>query len=185
MLCRHNLRVYGHDCMPIVADVNEWFPNADLYFMDPARRHNGRRVKSLEQSQPSLEVIQKLLQCSPNLALKVSPALDYTSLPFECEIEVIAVGKECREIMLWSGELSNTSRRATLLPQKISLDWDPEAIAEKSPPRMYIYEVPRAALRAGLLETLAIQHHLFLLDPNLGYLTEMKTLTILVKSLSR
>lgn len=178
MLCQHNLSVYGKSALCLVSDATRWFPQgAQAYFMDPARRIQGKRVRRLEDSVPSIATLQRVLKESPNVGVKVSPALDYEELDLDCEIEVISVGGECREIMLWFGDLATTKRRATLLPQKVSLSSESYSTPPQEKISSFLYQVEKAALRAKLLDVLAANFELASIDPTLGYLTGEKVIS--------
>lgn len=171
ILCRHNLKQYGYDVYAVASDANHFIIPACSYFIDPSRRVNNKRVTRLEDSQPSLETIQRILKQNSELAIKASPAIDYTTLPFSCEIEVISVGTECREIMIWCGAFNTAKRRATKLPQALSFSGEDSSFYDISNIKDYIYEVDSAILRAYLLQNLAEKLQLFFIDHKLGYLT--------------
>ena len=170
MMCAHNLRVYQRNFTAIVANCSEWFPRADAYFIDPSRRHSGQRWFHLHDYEPGVSTIEKLVEKSNAVGIKVSPGLNYQNLQLPCEIEVISLNGECKEIMLWCGNLATTKRRATLLPQNITMEYS-DAQVQIKPLGQFIYEVQKAALRAGLVQVIAQQHNLSLVDERLSYLT--------------
>lgn len=171
-LCLHNLKAYEKNAFPIVANSANWFPKANAYFLDPSRRHSGQRWFNLEDCEPGLKTIHKLLKKSNAVAVKVSPGLNYRYLNFPCEIEVISHKKECKQIILWCGDLAQVKRRATLLPQNISLESNETAKRlETKPLGLYLYEVEKVVLRANLIDVIAKNLHLSLLCPRLSYLT--------------
>ncbi|WP_372368175.1 hypothetical protein [Candidatus Uabimicrobium sp. HlEnr_7] len=178
MMCAHNLRIYNRKHTAIAADCTSWFPKADAYFIDPSRRHSGQRWFHLEDYQPGIDTMKKLLNATNFLGIKVSPGLNYQNLKIPCEIEVISLNGECKEIMLWCGDFATTKRRATLLPENISIEYSDTQDASVRPLGEFIYEVQKAALRAGLVQVIAHNHNLHLLDKRLSYLTG----DILVKS---
>ncbi|BBM83845.1 THUMP-like domain-containing protein [Candidatus Uabimicrobium amorphum] len=170
MICAHNLRVYQRNFAAVVANSSNWFPKADAYFIDPSRRHSGQRWFHLEDYEPGIATIKKLVEKSTALGIKVSPGLNYDNLELPCEIEVISLNGECKEIMLWCGDLATTKRRATLLPQNLTMEYSDDEV-EISSVGQFIYEVQKAALRAGLVQAIAKQHDLHLVDERLSYLT--------------
>lgn len=90
--------------------------HADLVMLDPARRDTaGRKTVCIEDCTP--DVRQLLPSLLPNigfLMLKLSPMLDVTaalrSLPQTCQVHVVTVDGECKELLLvLSGALASPS----------------------------------------------------------------------------
>ncbi|GAB4495346.1 MAG: methyltransferase domain-containing protein [Anaerolineales bacterium] len=147
-------------------------PQSALFF-DPARRDpNGRRAFSVAQYQPPLSVIHHWLPNCPNLGVKLSPGVNLQELAqYPAEVEFISLGGELKEAVLWFGGLQTATRRATRLPEGISLtpqNVPPLPIVE---PRAYLAEPDPAILRAGLVQTLGAQVNAAQLDPEIAYLT--------------
>lgn len=104
--------------------------------------------------------------------MKVSPAIDYVEIPTDATVEFISVSGEVREGVLWFGDLRGNGRRATLLPEGLTLEEDGEmAMVETTPPRAYLYEPDGAVIRAHLVQTLARQLDAMLIDSQIAYLT--------------
>lgn len=154
----------------------------DAIFFDPARRSaEGKRYFSVEAYQPPLSIIQKWLPLVPEIAVKISPGVDYSELAkYDCEVEIISDEGEVKEAILWFGRFRSDaaiSRRATLLPGLHTLTNLPALEKEKKavpigPPLAYLYEPDGAVIRAGLVEELALQlGDLQKLDPDIAYLT--------------
>ena len=177
MLCRHNLKVHGHQAQLLQNDARQNIPEGRSYFIDPARRVAGLHVSQLSQSQPPISAIDKALQASNSVAIKASPALDHRQLPWPCELEVISVGSECREIVLWLGDMGKKQTTATLLPAGISFVGNHEHAAPVGEIGAYIYEVNAAIFRAHLLQDLAHHLNLWRIDEQLSYLTSDEKIT--------
>lgn len=80
--------------------------NADIVFLDPARRAtDGRKVFRLEDCQPNvLQLLPELFEACPRLLLKLSPMADITlvckQLRYVKAVHVVAAGGECKELLL-------------------------------------------------------------------------------------
>jgi hypothetical protein len=141
-------------------------------FLDPARRTAGRRIHSVQEYQPPLEIIQDWLEHFPALGVKISPGVKLEEIRhFEAELEFISLRGELKEAVLWFGLLKRSRRRATLLPGKHSLTFDEEPDIPIDEPRAYIYEPDPAVLRAGMVRSLGQLLGAAQLDPEIAYLT--------------
>jgi len=169
------------------ADLNAPLPlrpsPATALFFDPARRSEGRRVFSVRDYQPPLEVVRDWLPRFPALGVKISPGVNLAELePYEREatpeIEFVSLNGELKEAVLWFGPLRSARRRATLLPGGHSLSSEtPTASGARLPisdPRTYLYEPDPAVLRAGLVADLGFALEAAQLDPEIAYLTAEK-----------
>jgi hypothetical protein len=145
------------------ADLTTGLPLAPVkdlgLFFDPARRSGGRRIFSVRDYQPPLEVVLSWLPRFPATGVKISPGVDLGELGrYDAEIEFISVNRELKEAVLWFGPLKTAPRRATLLPGRHSLTGagftpgktqvDPLPLSE---PDARLYEPDPAILRAGLV----------------------------------
>ncbi|MCX6375962.1 MAG: methyltransferase domain-containing protein [Armatimonadetes bacterium] len=173
-MAQRNLEVYGlaERVTFICADVTEIPLEADAAFLDPSRRSDGRRIVKLSQLSPSLEFIRRLAATIPNCAVKLSPATDYSELEsLGGEIEFMSESGECKEALVWCGEFSTASRRATVLPGRDTIIYEAvEAIPVRDPGR-YIYEPDPAVIRAHLVEHLAARIGAWKLDEQIAYLS--------------
>lgn len=153
--------------------------NTALFF-DPARRSQGRRIFSVREYQPPLEIIRNWLPGFPALGVKISPGVNLDEIrQYDAEVEFISLDGELKEAVLWFGPLREqvsgpAVRRATLLP-------GPHTLASSDPvdmtalpldePREVIYEPDPAVLRAGLVSALGEQLQAAQLDADIAYLT--------------
>lgn len=144
-------------------------------FFDPARRSQGRRIYSVREYQPPLEVLQLWLKQAPSLGVKLSPGVNLDELrAYDAEIEFISLRGELKEAVLWFGPLKRAARRAVLLPGAHTLEaaaLEPEPVIPVDEPRSYLYEPDPAVLRAGLVRKLAARIGAAQLDPDIAYLT--------------
>lgn len=112
---RHNFAALGRSnirvsCAEITADslsavLGNFAP--DVIFLDPARRSaSGRKVFRLADCSPDLIALKdSLLRLCPTVLVKVSPMADIAQLGRELgdclqAVHVVAVGDECKELLL-------------------------------------------------------------------------------------
>jgi SAM-dependent methyltransferase len=174
---------------PLQADLTSFdpAPYAGLFF-DPARRTSeGRRLFSVEDYTPPLSIIKKWLAKVPNIAVKISPGVNYAELEgYDCEVEIISENGDVKEAVLWFGDLREkieyrrskiedqdlVRRRATLLPTGDTLiDQPGQPEVESGEPLAYLYEPDGAVIRAGLVEELAHRLNARKIDPTIAFLT--------------
>jgi SAM-dependent methyltransferase len=149
-------------------------PNAAIFF-DPARRSGGRRLRSIRQYQPALEVVKTWSESCPALGVKISPGVQLHELDdYEAEIEFISLGGDLKEAVLWFGPLKTASRRATILPGAHSLVAESERVLPIGEPGAYLYEPDPSVLRSGLVACLGARLEATQLDPDIAYLTSNK-----------
>ncbi len=141
-------------------------------FFDPARRVEGRRMRSVEAYQPPLSSVRDWLPSYPAVGVKISPGVSLAELQaYDAETEFISLGGELKEAVLWFGALKTAHRRATLLPGAYTLVNGDDPPAQISDPRTFLYEPDPAVLRAGLVRQLAEMLGAAQLDPEIAYLT--------------
>ncbi len=175
-----NAQVYGVDphLHAVCADVTALRPSSALpIWADPARRIDGRRVFSTESYRPPLSSLLPLANKAPGAGIKLAPGVSYDELDSLLgstphEIEVLSVQRQCREAVLWLGELQTTSRRATVLPGAHTLIAHPLiGPVPVTPPGRYLYEPDPAVIRAHLVEHLAEDMNAAKIDHQIAYLT--------------
>ena len=166
-------------------DINDFQPSGyDALFFDPARRTDeGKRLFGVEAYRPPLSIIRRWLPHVPNIAVKISPGVDYNDLKdYACEVEIISLDGDVKEAVLWFGALQSrhatdvlVTRRATLLPAKLSLTDTPAEVAPVAvdAPQNFLYEPDGAVIRAGLVQGLARQmgQSVTKIDPDIAFLT--------------
>lgn len=170
-MARHNGEVYGVERAHFVAaDVQTLAPKADAVFIDPARRSDRRRRRGEEYS-PPLSWIADVRRRVPQVVVKVGPAIPEQDLPGACEVEFVSSSGQCREGVLYFGACATTSRRATLLPNRHTLESAAGPEVSVAPPGAYIYDPDPAVVRSHLLDELARQIDAWKLDPHIAYLS--------------
>ena len=157
----------------VQADVTEMtLPPVEAIFVDPARRAGGRRVFSLANYVPPFGLVARWAAQVGAAGVKVAPGLADEEIPDGWEAEFVALGRDLKQALLWFGHLRTAARRATLLPENISLA---SATGQDRPipqgePRGVLYEPNPALMRARLLAGLAERLDAWQIDPTIAYL---------------
>lgn len=166
------------------ADLNQALPLRGIsgsvgLFFDPARRSGDRRIYSVRDYQPPLDVIKQWITRYPSLGVKISPGVRLEELSsYEAEVEFISLDGALKEAVLWFGPLRGADRRATVLPGPHTMVGTTEQLpAVLCEPGAWLYEPDPAVLRAGLVRQLAGQLGAAQLDPDIAYLTAKECIT--------
>ncbi len=183
-LCaRWNAQVYGagETVRVACADATRLRLKAEAAFLDPSRRKEGRRLRDAEQYAPPLSFLQEVRAAVGNLAVKVSPALDDETLERAGgRVQFVSDRGECREAILWYGEIGPAAARSAAVLRGSGFDRieadtltaDPDVPPLKVvPPRAWLYEPDPAVIRAHLLPEVAAILRADLLAPQVAYLT--------------
>lgn len=116
-LARHNMphvHVHHTDSVEYLRSM----PHVDTILIDPARRDDcGRKVAGLKDCTPDLTEIHTLLcEKADTVLVKLSPMLDIhqalRELPEACEVHVVSVHNECKELLLVLRNSPRTERDA-------------------------------------------------------------------------
>jgi len=147
----------------------------EALYLDPSRRAGDKRAFSIHEYEPPLSILPALARLAPAVAAKIAPGVRYDELVrlgVEAEWEFISHEGECKEAVLWCGDLKTCGRRATLLPGGHTLT--DQALAEPiavGKPGSYLYEPDGAVIRAHLVEQLAAAEGLHKIHPEIAYLS--------------
>lgn len=159
------------------ADLEESLPIKGFerlgLFFDPARRFGYRRVFSVHDYTPPLDILNKWQGITPTVGVKISPGVQVAEIvSYDAELEFISLHGELKEAVLWFGPLKTAKRRATLLPGLHTIVGEDkyESLA-LSEPLGYLYEPDPAVIRAGLITELGHRLGAFQLDPDIAYLS--------------
>lgn len=180
VMARANVAAYGRAAHMICADLADALPLRDVpaAFFDPARRDNGRRLFSVRDYQPPLDVLTRW--SFDGWAVKLSPGVNLDELrSFQAAgagVEFVSLGGDLKEAVLWGGAFGFAGCAATRLDDDGMGEtlWPEDVPAPPlSPPRAYLYEPDPAIIRAGLLGELAAELGLamYRLDETIAYLT--------------
>jgi hypothetical protein len=148
------------------------------WHIDPDRRPGGTRTTRIELQEPKAEVIEGLILRQSSAAIKLAPAARLPSTwSEESELEWISRDGECRQLVVWRGILSQTAglRRATMLgangKQLRTVVGQTASQPSTGALQRFIYEPDAAVIAAGLTGSLAGEHGLTAVGPNVSYLT--------------
>ena len=124
-----------------------------------------------------MTILPELLDQVPDGAVCIGPTTDERDLPgrIEGEWEAISLGGECRALVFWTGALRTAARRATRLPEGITLTGDGSqattADPVTAPQDAHCILLPDpAVVRAHLVRDLAERLGAAFLDPHLAIL---------------
>lgn len=185
LLARHNMAVLGLDQAEVIATDSaahpaDW-PEADICFVDPARRDTaGRKIVAISDCEPDLSRLQDILREKMTYCIfKLSPLLDIRQAMKELthivEIHVVSVQNECKELLMVM------SSRPVAEPVKcycvnlkpelsefvfIYNEEQTEDCAYTSELRTYLYEPNSSVLKAGAFRSIGRQYGLLKLHPN-------------------
>lgn len=176
-MARHNAKVYNveHNIQFVCADIKDIIDDKSLPYaihIDPDQRKDKRRSKDLKDISPSIEYISRIINNTTiGVAVKLSPAMDINSIPWQGQIEIISLDGECKQMIIWTGGFYTTGRKATILPHRVSID-------DRIPPSYdvrdicsFIYEPDPAVSRLKLIPNLAGLLKLSFLAPGQVLLT--------------
>ena len=176
LLAAHNVHqtLPGADLTAIRADVREvTISPRDAVFIDPARRSStGKRYGY--QSEPPLAWAIALAERSAAVGIKTAPGVPHDLVPDTWELELIALGHEVKEAVLWSPSLATTARRATVLNDGVthtltSLPGEEVPVGAVSPGD-WLLDVNPAVTNAGLVQDLARRIGAWRIDTEIGFL---------------
>ena len=188
LLAERNLEAVNASGTVQEADVASLTPAAEeRWHVDPDRRSAGRRSTTLEHQAPGPEVIDRWRSVASDGAVKLAPASDPPAAwQNEGELEWITSNRECRQLVVWFGELaaSRAQRRATILIPNLSDDGKHgvptavsfvgeagESASATEKPRRFIYDPDPAIIASHLLSSIANCHKLNSLGAGGAYLT--------------
>ena len=161
----------GRDVVFVVGDANHFATRTSAIFIDPARRKGGRRTRRGQLYNPPISIADTLRKLSPNIIIKVSPAIPEEELPTDAEIEFVSSGRQCREGLIYWGPTATAHRRATVLPGPHTLTDDAKGESCIDSPGTYLYDPDPAVVRAHLIDELARKIDAWKLDSKIAYLT--------------
>ncbi len=177
-MARLNLAAYDLCADLLQADLFDPLPfrGVPAAFFDPARRVGERRVFSVRDYIPPLDIITRWRFDA--LAVKLSPGVDLAELqPYSgAGVEFISVDGALKEAVLWLGGLAFPGFAASRLDHTgageslFARNLPPPPLSD---PLAYLLEPDPAVIRAGLFGELAdqVQMPLFRLDETIAYLT--------------
>ncbi len=175
-LARHNFPLLGLGHISVNhrdgVDYLKGMQPVDCLYLDPARRdgHGGKTV-AIADCEPDVSALEDLLvEKGKTVLVKLSPMLDLSlalkELKTVCEVHIVAVNNECKELLLKLQKSSIPSgfsihcvhfvnngdvQRYAFTPEQEQTVDCPLADA----PKTYLYEPNAAILKAGAFRSLA------------------------------
>lgn len=138
----------------------------DAVFIDPARR-TGRGRAPAGTSEPPLAWCVGLAGWVPAVGIKAAPGIPHDLIPPGWSLEMIALGADLKEAVLWSPALARATAMQTAMPPAMAtvlrddgvhtldpMPGDPVPIRPPAPGDV-LYDPNPAVTRAGLVEDLA------------------------------
>lgn len=189
---RYNLRLQGIENVEILTDNVEnlwkttafmWKTTFDGVWCDPSRRdERGNRVNNPERYSPPLSFVISL-PVAGIIGVKLSPALNLTTVKNDWSKEWIGFGAECREQILWKGAKFTGNRVSLIEPSKNSPDFvlsqkilNSETIVQRKifnyqtqKHGNYLIETHNALIRSGCLQEFFDENEFSFLDENIAY----------------
>jgi hypothetical protein len=167
--------------------LNENKETFDVIYLDPARRDNNKnKVFLLEDLSPNIiEIQDKLLSISNEVAIKLSPLIDLkyliSVLPNIVRIEIIAVKNDVKEVVIFLSDKNSDG----IICNCVNLESEESAFtfnfgeeenahAEYSEPEKFIYIPNNSILKAGVFNLISEKFQLKKLHPNSHFYTSDK-----------
>ncbi len=150
---------------PLPADI-------DAVWLDPARRDGSGRTLDPEAWSPPLSEAVRIASTVARSGIKAAPGLDLVHAPAGCEVEFISHRGGLVEAVLWFGEAVSASRRATVLPQGVSVAGEPDTGATPvAGAGRYLFDLDASMGRASLVDIVAPTIAAWRLDERTAYLS--------------
>lgn len=163
------------EALPVALD------RVDALVVDPARRAEGRRRRGPEESSPPLSVCFGWATAVDRVTIKAAPGLDLEAVPDGWSVEAVGVGRDLKELALWSPAWGLPRRRATVLrvdsgARTLSThELDPSAHSGANLPiagvGRYLYDPNPAVTRTGLVQDLGRTLGASMIDERIAFLT--------------
>ncbi|MDO5654832.1 MAG: methyltransferase [Flavobacteriaceae bacterium] len=175
----HHIQSYSTDGMTFLKSFKN---SMDVIYIDPSRRDaSQKKVFLLQDLQPEiLKILPDLMGRANTILIKLSPLIDISYLldqfnftKYACEIHVVAVRNEVKEILVKLGANSTEERMITavnLESNDLVFTYDPKEILsnkiEYADASKFIYEPNSALLKSGGGDVLANRLGLKKFHPN-------------------
>lgn len=154
----------------------------DLAYADPARRGARGRSFDVADWSPPWDFVTGLLR--RDACVKLAPGLPHDLVPTGVEAEWVSdtgPGGGVKEVVLWSGALASTTRRATVLGAAGPTTLTTEDLPAGDPPvagvAAYLLEPDGAVVRAGLVAAVAARVGGHLVDPHIAWISADRATT--------
>lgn len=160
------------DAAWFLGDATTITSRADVIVADPARRFQGRRIARPEDLIPPLPDLIDLYKGRP-MAIKCAPGLDFSE--WEGVVSVVSMHGGVKEACLYTPEFSlqGESREACVIKTDgVDIITNAtEASVPAAEPGRFILDPDGAIVRAGLVQHFAAREGMWMLDPQIAFLT--------------
>jgi len=184
-IAAHNHRLLGTSILHVQQTAEDFLKTnkkrADLFFIDPSRRSESKKVFKLADCQPNIAALQEVLFSFSNFILtKASPLLDVQQalreLIYVTKVVVVSVENECKEVLFlqkfgFEGEpiidTVNLSNEGSVVERFLfTASEEKAATVVFSSPLDYLYEPNASILKSGAFKLVAEKFGLRKLQAN-------------------
>ena len=169
-----NVIVVNEDAAAFVAGNDCRLSEANVFYIDPARRDEAnKRMFAISDCEPDISKIWPLLiEKKCGIIVKLSPMLDVTQvlteLPHICEVHIISVRNECKELLVVAGAQSDKSTDAQITCINYTSDGEEQLfgfrLSEERSATIhlterlgrYLYEPNSSILKSGAYKSVAM-----------------------------
>ncbi len=172
-LGRYGVEVICADVTDHLSQIEKHIEQGSAIYIDPARRHGGRRTWRLSEISPSWSFVQQIIDMADIWAIKLGPGMRYDEIPPACEARWVSHLGDLVEMSIWShdrpDEDQSTHYRAVILPGECEVEGNPHgSCLPVGDLGRYIVEPDPAIIRAQAFDIFADK--CWLLDRKIAYL---------------
>ena len=159
-----------------LGDAQEFNPDTQALWFDPARRNletktESRQMVSPSDFSPDLDWVFSQARLKPT-GVKLGPAFPHELIPEDCEAQWVSHQGDLVELSLWFGSLGKSGRSALMLGETShQLSAEEVELAPVGELSSYLFEPDPSLIRSGLMGNLANQLGLRSISPGIAYLS--------------
>jgi hypothetical protein len=159
-----------------LGDAQEFNPDTQALWFDPARRNletktESRQMVSPSDFSPDLDWVFSQARLKPT-GVKLGPAFPHELIPEDCEAQWVSHQGDLVELSLWFGSLGKSGRSALMLGDTShQLSAEEVELAPVGELSSYLFEPDPSLIRSGLMGNLANQLGLWSISPGIAYLS--------------
>jgi hypothetical protein len=159
-----------------LGDAQEFNPDTQALWFDPARRNletktESRQMVSPSDFSPDLDWVFSQARLKPT-GVKLGPAFPHELIPEDCEAQWVSHQGDLVELSLWFGSLGKSGRSALMLGDTShQLSAEEVELAPVGELSAYLFEPDPSLIRSGLMGNLANQLGLWSISPGIAYLS--------------